>query len=297
MRSDDDANAMDLDHFDHRLSELRAASEIVTANLFELDAHRVRHMLDAATLTGTSAVRWQAATRDLADLWRLLPILSTFVRRVGDRRGTKRSVSESSLTALCRLVEGPSVELEVTAVPLEERGVLDSGEVSTWCTVDELLARMAAAFNRVNSAIADASRAWDQYAPRVSSVQASLDATDMLLTELGGDTDDLTEQRDVVRAVATRLIEDPMSVDEAAIADVETRAARAQDDVESASHLKTDFEDAHRNANALLTQLEGLAHAIDEAHDEVSSKIVEAGVPRPTPTELPALREELAGVV
>src|SRR4051794_26667374 len=184
MRSDDDANAMDLDHFDHRLSELRAASEIVTANLFELDAHNVRHMLDAATLTGVSATRWQAATRDLADLWRLLPILTTFVRRVGDRRGTKRSVSESSVKELCRLIEEPSVELDVTPVPIEERGVLDRNEISTWCTVDELLARMSAAFNRVNSAIADSSRAWDQYAPRVRAVQGSLSATHTLMTEL-----------------------------------------------------------------------------------------------------------------
>jgi len=88
-----------------------------------------------------------------------------------------------------------------------------------------------------------------------------------------------------------------MSVDEVAIADAEARAAGAQLDGVAASQLKAGFDDAYGEATSLLTQLEDLAHAIDEAHEEVCAKILDPEVPPPKPADSSALREELAHVV
>src|SRR5436305_225003 len=131
---------MKTDDLDRELRRLREASERVSANLVELEIDSSRQLLEARPLTGESAARWSAASAALTDLWEWRGLLDGFLERAEELRRSLRRSGE-----LKSLLGGPSIELARSQVPLAERNLLASSEVSVRCSADELLERMSRA--------------------------------------------------------------------------------------------------------------------------------------------------------
>ncbi len=171
---------MKLDDVDPELERLREASERVSANLVELEIDSSRQLLEARTLTGESAARWSAASAALTDLWEWRGLLERFLEQAQELRRSPRRANE-----LQSFISGPSIELARSQVPLAERDLLGSSEVTVRCTAGELLERMSRAFDDVKTVVAEFGRAWDALTPRLTAARGVLDQTQALAASLG----------------------------------------------------------------------------------------------------------------
>ena len=161
------------------LTRLQEASDRVAANLVELEIDSSRQLLDVSTLTGRSADRWSEASAALTDLWRWQGQLKQLLERADKLRGPWRS------NELRSLLVGQSIELTRSEVPLAERDLLGSSEVTIRCTADELLERMSRAFDEAKTVVAEFGEAWSALTPRVTAAQAALDGAQAIATGLG----------------------------------------------------------------------------------------------------------------
>ena len=112
----------------HELARLQEASDRVAANLVELEIDSSRQLLEVSTLTGRSADRWSQASAALTDLWRWQGQLEQLLERAEKLRGPWRA------NELRSLLDGESIELTRSEVPLAERDLLGSSEITVRCT-------------------------------------------------------------------------------------------------------------------------------------------------------------------
>jgi hypothetical protein len=273
---------MKLDDTDRELERLREASERAAANLVELEIDSSRQLLEARPLTGESAERWSAASAALTDLWEWRGLLERFLERAAELRRSPRRANE-----LEALVTGRSIELTRSQVPLAERDLLGSSEVTVRCTAGELLDRMSRAFDGVKTVVADFGRAWDTFTPRLTAARGVLDETQALAAALGesGRTD-LHDASDRLTRLSAALTGDPLSVAPADVDHVTDSLEAIRHDLEATGALRRDLDTRLADARALLTQLHATADEGRAAHEEL---VVKIAVPSgPTALELPA---------
>ena len=78
------------------------------------------------------------------------------------------------------MLDGESIELSRSDVPLAERDLLGSSEITVRCTAEQLLERMSDAFDEVKTVVARFGDAWDALTPRVNAAQTALDEVQSL---------------------------------------------------------------------------------------------------------------------
>ena len=128
------------DEPDQRLVELHRAADQVSANLVELEIDTGRELLDASELTGETAARWSASNVTLTELWRRHDLLKAFLKQADGLRGSKRA------ERLHAMLDGASIELASTEVPLAQRTLLGSADQAQRCSPAELLEGMSEQF-------------------------------------------------------------------------------------------------------------------------------------------------------
>jgi len=277
----------------HELTRLQQASDRVAANLLELEIDSSRQLLDVSTLTGRSADQWSEASNALTDLWRWQGQLKQLLERAEKLRGPWRAGELRSL------LDGKSIELTRTEVPLAERDLLGSSEITVRCTSDELLERMSRAFDEAKAAVARFGEAWDELTPRVTAAQTALDEARTLAAGIGeSHRRDLDEAAHAVARLATSARADPLST---AAADLDRLIGSLREirrDLEATAALRRDFDARVADARALLSTLEATAGEGRVAHDEALVKISVPTAPEPpTPrNDLGAELDEIASL-
>ncbi|HET6864870.1 MAG TPA: hypothetical protein VFH80_03065 [Solirubrobacteraceae bacterium] len=266
---------MKLDDLDRELAHLREANERVGANLVELEIDSSRQLLEARPLTGESAVRWAAASAALTNLWEWRGLLEQFLARAEElRRGSRRT------NELRSLIDGPSIELARSQIPLSERDLLSSSEVTVRCTADQLLERMSAAFDDVKTVVAAFGRAWDTLTPRLTAARGLLDKTQALAASSGDSArTDLDEASDRLTRLNGALTSDPLSV---AASDVERlidSLEAIRRDLEATGALRRDLDARLADSRALLSQLRAVVEEVRAAHEELLIKIAAPSAP------------------
>src|SRR5262249_15469200 len=109
------------------------------------------------------------------------------------------------------LLNGPSIELQISEVPLRDRDLLGSTASTTHCAPYELLTFMSGAFSRSRDAVMQIGQVWDTLLPRLRDVENSLEACRQLASSLDEDPpDDLASQLTVA---ADTIATDPLSAD------------------------------------------------------------------------------------
>src|SRR5580704_1732104 len=144
---------MDLATLDSSLTGLRTTIGAMSTNLVDLENDAGRARLDQAALTGTTAARWAQARSDLAFLWQWFAQLQEVLEKATALRGTRGRVEPATMTQLDWLVNGPSIELATTDVPLAQRGLFGPTETTMRCSPPELLDRMRTAFDQAVAVI------------------------------------------------------------------------------------------------------------------------------------------------
>lgn len=277
---------MKLDDLDRELARLREANERVGANLVELEIDSSRQLLEARPLTGESAARWSTASAALTNLWEWRGLLETLLERAEELRRSPRRTSE-----LESLITGPSIELASSQVPLAQRDLLGSSEVTVRCTADELLARMSRAFDEVKAVVARFGQAWDTLTPRLTAARDSLDQAQSLAASLGeSGRNDVQAAAERLTSLTGSLSADPLSVQAADVDRLSESLEAIRRELEAGIALRGDLDARLADARGLVARLRTNVEEVRAAHEELLVKIAAPSAP-----PAPELREDLDG--
>ena len=258
------------------LTRLHEASDRVAANLVELEIDSSRQLLDVSALTGRSADRWSQASTALTDLWRWQGQLKQLLERAEKLRGPWRA------NELRSLLDGESIELTRSEVPLAERDLLGSSELTVWCTADELLERMSRAFDEAKTVVARFGDAWGALTPRVTAAQAALDETQALAAGLGEPhRRDLDEAARAMARLTASVNADPLVTAPAELDRLIDSLHEIRRDLGATAALRREFDARVADARALLASLETTAREGRAAHAEALVKIAVLTAPEP----------------
>lgn len=205
------------DAADAALADADAAISDASASLVALEEHRGHALLRTWPLSGLSARRWNETAETVAELHADLARYRDVVARAHTARGTRARPSEQALAEVAELLTGPSIHLGTELVPLQRRGLLGAGEVSSHIRPPELLERMSAAFDAATVVVARAEAVWDALAERLDPLDAV--CADLVAVGVPGSREvgvptpaEVREQLTDLRRIA---MADPLSVDPA----------------------------------------------------------------------------------
>jgi hypothetical protein len=272
---------MSLADLDTARRALAEAVERIRQNLVELELDPGRELLQGAPLEGRTAAAWSAANAELSELWRQHGQLEALLERAGELRSARR-IRPEQLDTLRDLLEGPSIELSSSAVPMADRALLGTAEMTQRCLPVELLDRMSAAFDRVKTVVGEIGGVWETLVPRLDGARHLLLDTRRLAEALGEPgRADLEQAGQRVGALGAAVTADPLSV---ASGDVEALVRELQmirNELESTAELSRDFEHRFTVARELVQQVRAAVAESEAVRDELIVKITASNAPAP----------------
>jgi hypothetical protein len=287
---------MDLATIDSSLTRLRATVAVMSTNLVDLENDAGRARLDQAALTGTTAARWAEARSQLAFLWQWFAQLKDVLDKATELRGTKGRLEPATLTQLDWLVNGPSIELATTDVPLAQRGLFGPTETTMRCSPPELLDRMRSAFDQAVAVIGDCTRKWAGLEPQLQPLEAQLSGAQRIGKDLGEkhhpELDRVGAQLEELRQTVAC---DPLAAADDCLDAVGATLASVMDDLQRQTKLKDDLAIRLADARPLVADLRGTVAAAAAAQDEARAKIAHPEVVDPPPG-IDDIERELAQV-
>ncbi|MGZ6640201.1 MAG: hypothetical protein ACXVII_46295 [Solirubrobacteraceae bacterium] len=270
---------------DGKLQELRNAVERIKQSLTELETDPNRALLETSKLTGESAARWSDASAKLNELWQWEGVLEAHAERAQKLRDGNR------FDELEVLLDGQSIELSISDVPLAQRTLLGDSQVADRISIGGLLRRMSAVFDEVKVVVAGIGAAWDDLIPRVDAARKQLTECRQLAAGVG--EAELTELESAARqlaALSTQTTSDPLAVTGSEIDALMRSLTSIRADLDSISQIKGEFDPRLAAARASLVRLRGLVEQGRTAHEELLVKIAQ-----PTAPQALDVREDLDG--
>jgi hypothetical protein len=280
-----------------------AERDKIQANLLDLDASFGKRLLAGATLTGETKLRWDAASADLAWLWRAFTEYSAVVQQVADILDRARHPGPGLLVELTALLTGPSVVLASELVPPTQRQLTESSQPEERVTLALAVEQMTTAFSRVAGLLAAVEAVWNEVSDRLdraasalgpARLQAAGPAEDDLSDALDSVDTELTSMRGLLTSDPLWLWHDDM-VDTSGADQLLLRARDAATRAAEIDRLRADAD--HRIAE--VARKVAVAQACEQdgctALDEAMQKIAAPELPaRPSGTA--GLSNRLAGL-
>ena len=277
--------------------QLLAERDQIQANLLELDASFGKRLLEGGSLTGTTRLRWGAASAELASVWETFTSYTEVVRQAGEILDGTRHLSPVLLTRVSELLTGPAVRVSGPLVPLAERKLTAGATSDDQVTLASAVQRMTAAFNQITDVVGATERVWNEVTERLDEIASVLgpaqqQADDVADAELSGA---LAAAEAELRRIRGVLTADPLSlwyddgVDMTGTDRVLRQARAAAARAGEVARLKQDAdrriaEMAAKVATARTSETDA-AQAIAEAQQKIAADQLPA---------LPATTEQLA---
>jgi hypothetical protein len=134
---------MTQEEVDRLLATMDSQSQVVTANLLELEDLPMYKELTSSTsppqLTGRTQAMVEPALAAVQELWRYFGLFNGLLRQARDLRGTDRKIRDTKIAELEELLTGRSIKLPAKKIPLAQRGLLTGAETDDSITPDDLL--------------------------------------------------------------------------------------------------------------------------------------------------------------
>ena len=285
------------------LAATAAERDKIQANLLDLDASFGRRLLDGASLAGTSRVRWEAASADLASAWEIFAVYSAVVKRATKMLDGSRRLPGMRVAEITALLTGPSVVLPRERVPLAQRQLTDDGQQEEKITLAAAVQRMTVAFSRVASLTAAAESVWAEVPGRLDQIASVLGRAVQESAGVGDDalTGTLDAAGAELRRLRNLLSRDPLSLwqgDRADVAALDRLLQQTQAAAARAAELGRLREDADRRI-AGVARAVAVAQACEQSaragRDEAMLKVVAPQLAAPPPGTA-GLSERLAGL-
>jgi hypothetical protein len=256
---------------DAELLRLETAVTAIAANLVDLDDNPHRKELDKTRLAGRTAAAWADATDALTELWDGYRMLTELIAKARGLRDQRR-FNDRERAEFIHLVLGKSVTLSTTTVPLAQRGLLGTGQVSTVCSPAELLSAMEIAFATAATVVTRAGDVWQKLLPDAADTAAELDNVRRLTREAGGSTAVLDEADRRLGAFTATLATDPLGADASALTGVRDLIARADAERTSAADLRQALQRRLADAHTLATDVAAAHRAAEVARQNAEGR-------------------------
>jgi hypothetical protein len=228
--------------------------------LVDLDGNEYRRMLSTTPLTGDTATRWAVADAQIKQTWTWFLAIKDWMGAIVERRGTKSSLPPDIIDRL-------TSELARSPADILPGGPgLGSTSAAPSRTVEQQLAALSAANERVGNIVGRIAAIWEQTAPKLGALKTEAGAIEQEAAQGG-----LRAPNDI--AVATRLLEevrkrcsgDPLSLE--GVGDPTTEVAaglkRARAEVEAAIEARRSFA---QEATAALSRVQAALAELRSAH-------------------------------
>jgi hypothetical protein len=275
---------VDLATIDRNLARLREMVGAMSTNLVALETDTGRTRLDQAPLTGTTAERWTAASGDLACLWQWFTQLNELLEKATQLRGTRSRIEAAQLTQLDWLVNGSSIELSRSDVPLAQRGLFGPAETTIRCSPPELLDRMRSAFDQVVAVIGACSQKWNATEATLGPLGEQLAEAERLADAVGdrhrGELDRARSELDRLRQA---VMCDPLAATDGSGTALTATLASVAEDLRRSVQLRDNLAARVNEAHGLMAQLRSTTSAATEARAQALDKIANPAVVDPRP--------------
>ena len=262
---------------DQRLADLHRAADHVSSSLVDLEIDSGRQLLDASDLEGETAARWSDANQTLTELWRRHGLLEAFLAQADELRGSKRS------ERLRAMLDGASIELASTELPLAQRTLLGSAEAAQRCSPAELLAGMSDQFEAVKGTLVEIGGVWDRLLPRLGQARGLLEDARRQGAELGEGQAELEPVARQLEAAGRSVTSDPLRARDDQIDEAIERLRAIRDELERSAELKRSFERSMLEAHQELERLRSLRDEAVGARQELLVKIAAPDLPAADP--------------
>jgi hypothetical protein len=270
-----------------------AERDQIQANLLELDASFGKRLLDGASITGTSKVRWQDASAELAAVWAIFDGYADVIKRIGDMLDRTRFPSAALLSEVSALLTGPAVQLSGRQVPLAERSLTASAQAAETVTLATAVERMTAAFSRITEVVDAAEEVWNEVSERLDHIATVL--TPALAQAEGVADDEVSSALAAADAELRRLravaSDDPLSlwhddgVDTTGLDRFEQQVHAAASRAAEVARLKQDADRRIADTAAKVAMARACESDAEQALAEAAQKIAAGQLPaRPAAT-------------
>jgi hypothetical protein len=185
---------MGTEAIDRTLREWEDRLRRVDESLLALEAEPTYQMLAPAAVTrapldGETKRRVEPALEELANLFEHRSRLTEVLDRAKEVREGMSSIAfwgnDEKEREIQALLFGPSIELPPEATPLARRSLLDPGSRDVRVVPEQLLAAMAAAYERARDAVVAVKAAWERVEPALAALEARVDEARAAAASLG----------------------------------------------------------------------------------------------------------------
>lgn len=280
------------DEIDRALAEVEADSERIAESLVEMDAHPGHRLLRDTALSGLTATRWAEARTAMATLWEQYTTYGALVARAREVRARRSRPGDEELEELTHILNGPVVELDSEAIPIERRGLTGPAQVTERISMAELLGRMRQAFDTVTAVLAAAESAWSAAIGRLEPLDERIRQVS-ILAESVGEGEFTSLRRDLEKARELVLTDMLTAQATDAIPEIERRLTELEARLKELARIRDEFSSRLANLEAALSDVEAAEAMARQAYTAVLDKIADPGLPEPTDQGSSALRGRL----
>jgi hypothetical protein len=276
---------VDLAQLDELLRRYGDAEQRIAANLVELEDRPTFGLLQKTPWRGVSAERIGPAVALAAALWQSFQSFRDLLVDARTRRGTGRRLDDTQRQSLEVLLTGPSVLVDSSLLPAEERTLLGPTAHETWRTLDQMLEQMSADYDTVSNAVGAVEAAWRDLVPALDRANGAINAAiGTAGPALAGDPA-VTTVRDQVATIERALADDPLGLAPSTLSQLDAAVAIVRERAARLAGATAAWTAGLQRADALLVSLRADVASTRAALGEAQAKIAApAGLVDP-PTE------------
>lgn len=263
---------MDLNSIDALLQRYSAAESRVGANLHELDNHSTYQILRTDELRGRTGAKLSKVFKKAESLWELFGHLQSVLSRARTLRGDGR-VRNEDRKQLEDLLTGPSVLLYTTAIPLNERDLLDAVASDETITIEQLLTRMRLIYEPIRDGVAEVEEVLRNILPRLDAADTTVARVTKEAGQLGVREPELNEAARRLDRLRRLSIDDPLAIPGNAADRLESQVRLAAGRV---AEMKKGHDQLHGDLAAmagLVAEVRTLRARAEAAREEALTKI------------------------
>ena len=280
------------DEIDQALARVAADSERIAESLVEMDAHPGHRLLRDSALSGLTATRWAQARTAMTTLWEQYTTYGGLVAKAREVRARRSKPNDEDIEELTHILEGPVVELDSEAIPIERRGLTGPAQVTERITMAELLARMKQAFDMVTGVLAAAESAWSAAIGRLDPLDQRMRAASILAESVGeGDFTSLRHDLEKARELVLTDMLTAKATD--AIPEIERRLTELEARLRELARVRDEFSTRVSTLETVLSDVEAAEAMARQSYTAVLDKIDSPGLPEPSDQGSSALRDRL----
>lgn len=259
-------------------TDIRQAVANVT-ELENLSTYQIicQRPVPAENLTGVSRAKVEPLVADMKQMWPHLSLVISTVQEARKLKNSSRRLSDRDLNEIDRLLNGQSIKLPDTIVPLQKRGLVSAASQANYISPRALLNSLVGVFTAVRDVMFTIDEIWTVSQPAFDQQEKELNAVRTLAQTLAAVEENKQLARlDQLLAEARRIsLSDPLAYAEQADNPLAGELAALQGRLQALQEARKDLAATVTRAQEKLRQIEAedaeLSNLKLEVEDAISN--------------------------